>query len=495
LFASVEPDLVSLRTRLTAASPAESLATVASGLRRLLQLLLVVAVLLTVVSVGGSFLGAETSVDELSTETGGTLVATIDGTGPGQLVAYGPDGNVRYRNRTYDIYHDVDPSPVGEQTVLYVASDRRPTSAVREQFTTPNTGATTRSNTGATATSTGTAVESNGGATAGSNETVDCGDTCLVNVIERVNLTTGEVTRLHASVDDTAGSSQTHDVDRVNDSVVLVGDISFPDRVYTLNTTTGEILWEWRVSSAFSTDSGGRYPGDWTHLNDVELLPDGRVMVNLRNHDQVVFIEPGAGLQPSWTLGTDGNHSRLYEPHNPDYIPRSRGGPAVVIADSENNRLVEYQRENGSWERSWHWADRRLQWPRDADRLPSGRTLVADSHGSRVLVVGRNGSRAWSAPFPDGVYDVELLGTGAESTGPSATRAGLDSRRVRTEGLAPAYRVATAVPPLVLHGLLFVLPTWTTTTDAVLLLVTAGVAAVLLAVEAVTRLWRRLSES
>ena len=93
---------MSLRTRLTAASPAESLATVASGLRRLLQLLLVVAVLLTVVSVSGSFLGAETSVDELSTETGGTLVATIDGTGPGQLVAYGPDGNVRYRNRTYD---------------------------------------------------------------------------------------------------------------------------------------------------------------------------------------------------------------------------------------------------------------------------------------------------------------------------------------------------------------------------------------------------------
>ncbi len=215
----------------------------------------------------------------------------------------------------------------------------------------------------------------------------------------------------------------------MNETTLLIADIGFPDRVYTVDTTTGEVRWEWQVSSAFPPDSGGRYPGDWTHLNDVELLPDGRVMVNLRNHDQVVFVEPGEGIQPNWTLGTDGNHSRLYEPHNPDYVPASRGGPAVVIADSENNRLVEYRRVGGEWRRSWTWADRRLRWPRDADRLPSGRTLVADSHGSRVLVVDRNGTIAASAPFPDGLYDVELLGTGDESHGPAAHRAGLDSRQ------------------------------------------------------------------
>ncbi|MEZ3144522.1 aryl-sulfate sulfotransferase [Halobaculum sp. MBLA0143] len=410
----------------------------------LLRLLALAAALLAVVALGQSALAGDPAVGAPAT-TDDTLVATVDGTGPGQIVAYGPDGNLQYRNQTWDIYHDVDPSPVGDRTVEYVASDQ---------------------------------------------DAADC-DGCLLNVVERLNLTTGEVTRLYTTVADVRGSKQIHDVDRVNDSVLLIADISHPDRVYTVNTTTGEVLWEWRVSSAFSPDSGGRYPADWTHLNDVELLPDGRVMVNLRNHDQVVFLEPGEGVQANWTLGADGAHDRLYEPHNPDYIPRSRGGPAVLIADSENNRLVEYRRTDGNWTRTWRWADRRLQWPRDADRLPSGRTLVADSHGSRVLVVGRNGSVAASAPFPDGVYDVELLGTGDESRGPTADRAGLTSRTPEATGLAPAYRVARAAPPLVLHGLLFVLPTWTTTADAATLLVTVPVVAVWLLVEGVAWLWRR----
>jgi hypothetical protein len=74
------------------------------------------------------------------------------------------------------------------------------------------------------------------------------------------------------------------------------------------------------------------------------------------------------------------NGSLFYEQHNPDYIPEERGGPAVLVADSENGRVVEYGRTpgngtpvtDGTWERTWQWRDGRLQWPRDADRLPNG---------------------------------------------------------------------------------------------------------------------------
>lgn len=411
--------------------------------RRHLRGLVVVAVVVTIASLAASALLTTPAVGGVTGSPNGTLVVTIDGTGPGQIVAYGPDGQLRYRNDTWDLYHDVDPSPAGEQTVMYVASEQLPDDRCEQ-------------------------------------------GSCLLNVIERVNLTTGEVTRLHTQIDGKAGSSQIHDVDRVNESVLLVGDINHPDRVYTLNTTTDEVLWEWCVSTAYEPESGGAYPTDWTHLNDVEYTADGRVMVSLRNHDQVVFLEPGEGLQENWTLGADDAYERLFEQHNPDYIPRERGGPAVVVADSENNRVVEYQRVNGSWVRSWAWADTRMQWPRDADRLPDGRTLVTDTHGERLLVVDETGAITWSTPFPDGAYDAELLGTGNtgdESVGPSARRAGLASKEPTPGGVAIGYRLTRFVPPRVLHGVLFALPRWTDPLDAVLVIATGGVVAVWLLVE------------
>ncbi|MFC7194381.1 arylsulfotransferase family protein [Halosimplex aquaticum] len=161
---------------------------------------------------------------------------------------------------------------------------------------------------------------------------------------------------------------------------------------------------------------GGEWPNDWTHLNDVEMLPDGRVMASPRNQDQVVFIDPETGLQENWTLGAENNYSVLYEQHNPDYIPESRGGPAVVVADSHNNRVVEFQRRNGSWEQSWQWSDDDMQWTRDADRLPNGNTLIVDSNGGRVLEVAPNGSVVWNVTLSS-AYDAERLGTGDESAG------------------------------------------------------------------------------
>ncbi|MDS0298280.1 aryl-sulfate sulfotransferase [Halogeometricum sp. S1BR25-6] len=468
--------------------------------RRGLRLAVLALIALTLLSAGVSFLTYDpvdaaggAAVNEPTGAAADTgvgaprVVATVDGVGPGQIVAYDADGRVVYRNDSLTLYHDVDPTPGTDRTVTYVASDVAAVDAC-------------------------------------------AGEACLRNVIERVNLTTGEVTRVYERVHRRNGSTQIHDVDRVNDSTFLVADISYPDRVYMVNVTTGETVWQWRASEAFAPESGGSYPADWTHVNDVEMLPDGRVMVNLRNQDQVVFIEPGEGVQSNWTLGADGKHGVLFEAHNPDYIPESRGGPAVVVADSENNRLVEFQRTDGSWTRSWTWRDTTLQWPRDADRLPSGRTLVADSHGERLLSVRPNGAIAWSKRFPTGSYDVELLGTGDESAGgSSAAQLNLRSRRpsslvrdgntsmrgaavgpslaatppvnaalgdgesvgARLAGAAgPAveyvrYSLVSVVSPRVLHGLLYVLPPWVSPLDVTLALGT-GVVGALWAVTAAT---------
>ncbi|MEF8774276.1 MAG: hypothetical protein V5A37_06120, partial [Halobacteriales archaeon] len=181
---------------------------------------------------------------------------------------------------------------------------------------------------------------------------------------------------------------------------------------------------------------------------------------------QVVFLDRERGLLENWTLGSDGDHEVLYEPHNPDYIPAEMGGPAILIADSENNRIVEYQRRNGTWERTWLWTDERLQWPRDADRLPNNNTLVVDTHGTRILEVAPNGTVVAERSVPRGVYEAELLSTGPESDGGySMARIRHDTASAAVGGPAgPIERARKGFldlfPPLVLHGFLFVLPTW-----------------------------------
>src|SRR6056297_3169897 len=302
-----------------------------------------------------------------------------------ELVAFAPDGSVMYYNDTHTRYWDVDPVEGTETTVSYVAADHLNASECHAT------------------------------------------EPCTRNVVERVNLTTGEVMRLYGRITPGKHSTRWHDVDRLDEDSLVVADIA-QDRVYVVNTTSGLVEWSWDAQRDYSTASGGPYPEDWTHLNDVEVLADGTIMASLRNQDQVVFLDRQTGLQENRTLGEEDNYDIIYEQHNPDYINASNGGPAVLIGDSENNRVVEYQREGEEWTRSWVWQDARTQWPRDADRLPNGHTLITDSNGNRVFEVNRQGEVVWSVDvaFP---YESERLNTGDESTGgPSAAKAGLQSK-------------------------------------------------------------------
>jgi len=370
-----------------------------------------------------------------------------DGNGTAAIVALAPDGRVRYLNDTYGNYFDVDPDPPGSRTVLYVAGSR---------FDPCPPGLAAR---------------------AAADVEVD--DGCALVAVERTNLSTGATTRLHTAV---TGWDVWHDVDRIGESRLLVADIA-RDRVFVLNTTTDAVEWAWDAERDLRESSGGR-PGDWTHLNDVEHLPDGRVMVSLRNQDRVAFLEPGSesgsgpGLIEGWTLGAEDDHGVLYEQHNPDYVPAERGGPAVVVADSENNRVVEYRRADGEWRRAWTWRDDRLRWPRDADRLPNGHTLVTDSQGNRVMEVDERGEIVWRVAIGT-PYEAERLGTGDESaTGrsPQPTDGGARARDGGGTTGSPgplSWLVAFLTGPVV-NGLLYVAPRWVTVGDLPALAVLVG---------------------
>ena len=364
--------------------------------------------------------------------------------GRAELVAYAPNGSILYYNDTHTRYWDVDPVPGTRATVEATYADHI------EGADCPSADEWDPARHGVDEETWDAYYDHHG-------ET----DACTRNGVERVNLSTGEVTPVWSRMTPGKEATRYHDVDRVNDTHLVVADI-YLDRVFVVDGTSDETVWTWNASDELDpAETGGPYPGDWTHINDVELIDNGsRIMVSARNNDRVLFVDRETGrLDRNWTLGEEDDYDVLYEQHNPDYIPEENGGPAVLVADSENNRVVEYQRENGEWVRSWQWRDARLQWVRDADRLPNGHTLIADSNGNRVLEVDTVGNVVWSTrvAFP---YEAERLGTGDESTGgPSAERAGLESR---TGGLVDRFWIGVkdVLPGKYLNGLMYITPVW-----------------------------------
>ena len=212
----------------------------------------------------------------------------------------------------------------------------------------------------------------------------------------------------------------THDVDLLENGNLVVANMReyadgvSDDRVFVYNRTTEQITWEWTFREHFSNDTDGGFGEDWTHVNDVDPVGDDAFLVSPRNFDQVLLIDRET-KEITARLGDDGDHETLFEQHNPDVV--ATDPLTILVADSENDRVVEYARIDGEWQRTW--AVTGFHWPRDADRLPNGNTLVTDTLAHRVVEVTPAGEVVWEFAAPWAPYDAERLGTGDGSNGPT----------------------------------------------------------------------------
>jgi hypothetical protein len=244
----------------------------------------------------------------------------------------------------------------------------------------------------------------------------------------------------------------THDVDLINGDELLIANMrnynetsgENDDRLLVYNRTRGEFVWEWTFREhGYEPDGGGAYDDDWTHVNDVDKVANGTYLASPRNFDQVILVDRET-KEIEMRLGEDGNHSVLHEQHNPDFLVSEDGTPTLLVADSENDRVVEYERrcegdldpmeappEACSWNLTWELSGG-FNWPRDADRLPNGNTLVTDSLNHRVLEVAPNGTIVWESYATWGPYDAERVGarnvseswTGGSARGPTIADVG-----------------------------------------------------------------------
>jgi len=218
----------------------------------------------------------------------------------------------------------------------------------------------------------------------------------------------------------------THDADLLDEHRILVANMRATDgvegnrdRLLVYNRTTDEITWEWRFSEHYPRDVGGNYSEDWTHVNDVDRIDEHRYLASPRNFDQVIVVNRTSG-EIELRLGEDDRYRTLNEQHNPAYYESDAGRPTILVADSDNDRIVEYERRDGDWIRTWRLGSGdAFDWPRDADRLPNGNTLVADSRHDRVIEVTPEGEVVWEFYAPWLVYDVERVVHGDEPEGPT----------------------------------------------------------------------------
>ena len=187
------------------------------------------------------------------------------------------------------------------------------------------------------------------------------------------------------------------------------------DLIYIYNAKTDDITWEYDFRNHYPPTAGNGVANDYTHVNDVDFVKNGSaILANPSNLDRVVLINRST-KRTEWVLGEQDNHTILNEPRNPTLL--STDPATVLVADSENDRVIEYRKDGDRWIQTWVYSGN-LDWPRDADRLPNGNTLIVDSGSDRVLEVTPRRTVEWETNTNRHPHDAERLQYGDEPQGP-----------------------------------------------------------------------------
>ena len=313
---------------------------------------------------------------------------------------------------------------------------------------------------------------------------------CVHNRVVEVDRDTKDVVWEYDWYDAYIHNHEVHDADRLPNGETAIIDMG-KNRAFTVNKQ-GNITWSWSArkhmgpGSEYNRQYGGpEYPGpipDWTHMNDIDRLDNGNYQLSIRNFDTVIEVNPETKDIVN-TTGNPGNYSVMNHQHNPDKIENAN---TMVVADSDNNRIVEYDLASGEelWAYDGTGSGRGLQWPRDADRLPNGNTLVTDSRNFRVLEVDSQGRVVWRSDLRDRraiVYEADRLGLPEEPENVPSGRE-LNSRTAEANAVVETLRWGESWAG-------FIFPAWVRVPELLTMLL-GLVAGVLLAGDFAVGWWR-----
>ena len=240
-----------------------------------------------------------------------------------------------------------------------------------------------------------------------------------VSVVSEWNPATGE----HVWSQTFQGVTDAHDADLEDGEILLPDKGEGHERLLAYNRSQRRTVWEWDFEDHYSKEGGGP-PDDWTHVNDIDKIGEDRYLASVRNFDQVIVVNRSSG-EIEQQLGEDGNHAILNEQHNPAYYEGPDGTPTILVADSRNDRVVEYELTDSGWEMTYELVGGGLHEPRDADWLPNGNLLITDRHAHRILEVTPEGEVVWEFYSPWQPYDAERIRYGDEPDADTARELGV----------------------------------------------------------------------
>ncbi|WP_224332128.1 aryl-sulfate sulfotransferase [Haloprofundus halobius] len=211
----------------------------------------------------------------------------------------------------------------------------------------------------------------------------------------------------------TRKDSEVHDAEFLPSGELLVADMEY-ESIFAVDMRSGERSWTWNASEFYDAPADPTRE-DWLHINDVDFIGENRYLVSVRNTNQLLVLERNPETNEVGVvevINEDRDPDVLNQQHNPHWV----GDGAVVVADSENDRVVELHRgESGEWRVVWQLSEVDgipLDWPRDADRLPNGNTLITDSRNDRVVEVSREGDVVASYTVQSLPYEADRVSVG-----------------------------------------------------------------------------------
>lgn len=239
-------------------------------------------------------------------------------------------------------------------------------------------------------------------------------------------------------------NTEVHDAEPLGDGRVVMTDMA-AERIFV--EENGEVTWQWNASNYYDEPKEGAASRDWLHINDVDAIDEDTYLVSVRNANQLLVITEGEGVVEVINEDTDtegdkecthnrqlvdtdgdgdvncGDIAIMNEQHNPQWLggkPAGDGKAAVLVADSSNDRVVELHRVDGEWKVAWKLETAGgidLNWPRDADRLENGNTLVTDTRNKRIFEVDENGTIYWSISIDQIPYEADRVPQGEQPSG------------------------------------------------------------------------------
>lgn len=205
-----------------------------------------------------------------------------------------------------------------------------------------------------------------------------------------------------------------HDADRLengNTLVVFGNRDGVTDAQVKEVNPDGEIVWEWYARSAYGdSEYTGILSGGWTHTNGADRLEDGNTMINLRNFDLTIIVDPEGNVVEEYDWNTYGED---VDPHEAEINDDTL---LVCLQEDSDYAAVEINMETG--EMVWGYSADGIRRSRDCDRLPNGNTLIVTvlmgkDNKSTIIEVTPDGEVVWQM-----ILDTPLAEENAPGGGP-----------------------------------------------------------------------------